>query len=302
MADYTTITNTGAFSGAKEFARAQGVRQRNVIDDLRRLPAYALHQPARRHFPRRQVYASGPGQIFGMDLADLGKKRSRNNLKQKYILVMICYFSRKAWIEAISGKTGPKVAAAIKKILNRCGRKPRRIHCDYGREFWNRIVQNMLKEEEIELYSTTTGMKASIAERFIRTLFGKISRYLTHNNTNRFVDKLRYFEDLYNNSFHRSISMTPNQVTQETEEQVYNTLYRSRIPQLYKPPKYKLGDSVLAVKSKGVFDKGYTTNYQTKPYTVIQVLESPPRGYLCKRGPETKFFYETELVMQSAGS
>jgi integrase-like protein len=296
MGDYTSVTKAGAFSGATEFARVAGVNRSEVIDKLRRIPAYALHQPARRRFPRRQVYASGPGQIFGMDLADLGKKRSRNNLKQKYILVMICYFSRKAWIEAIPGKTGPKVSAAIRKILRRCGRKPKRIHCDFGREFYNKVVQKTLEEEGIELYSTTTGMKATIAERFIRTLFGKIQRYLTHNNTNRFVDKLQHFENLYNNSYHRSIGMTPNQVTPETEEKVYGTLYRSRIPKLYKTPKFQVGDSVLAVKSKGVFEKGYTVNYQTAPYTVIQVLDSPERAYMCKRGSQINLFYEAELV------
>jgi len=302
MGRYTNISKAGAFGGADQFARAQEIRHKDAAKELQEYLAYVLHLPAKRNFLRRQVYVSGPGQAFEMDLADLGKKRSRNNLKQKYLLVMIDKFSRKAWIESTSGKTGPKVATAIRKILKRCGKMPRKIHSDYGREFYNHWVEKMLAEWDIKLYSTTTGMKASIAERFIRTLFGKIARYLTHNNTNRFVDKLSYFENLYNNSYHSSIGMTPNQVTKKTEEMVYDKLYRSRIPPLYKPPKFQVDDLVLAQKSKGVFDKGYTVNYDKSPYTIVQVYASPPRSYLCKRGSAINFFYEPELVKYVSSS
>jgi hypothetical protein len=297
MADYTRIRETGAFAGADVYARAHERRWNDAVETLQQIPAYVLHQPARRNFERRPVLVSGPGEIFGMDLADLGKKRSRNNLRKKYILVMTDLHSKKSWFEATSAKSGPKVAEAIRKILRRCGKKPRKIHCDFGREFYNKHVARVLKEEgDIEIYSTTTGIKCSGAERIIRTLFGKISRYQTENQTNRFVDQLPHFEDLVNNSYHSAIGMTPNQVTPKTERQVYENLYERWIPPPYKPPKFRIGDSVFAVKPKGAFDKGYTANYDSDPYTVVQVLAAPPQAYMCRRGNVVNFYYEVELV------
>jgi integrase-like protein len=293
---YTSLNGPGAFAGADQYARASGVKRKHIENVLEEVAAHMLHKPKLRRFERRQVYVSGPGEIFEMDLADLGKKRSRNNLKQKYILVIIDKFSRKTWLESLSGKTAPKVAAGILKILKRCGYRPWAIHSDFGREFYNGVVEKLLKDWGIKLYSTTTAMKATMAERVIRTIFGKIARYLTHNNTTRFVDKLRYFENLYNNSHHSSIGMTPNEVNDDTKELVYHRLYRSKVPPLYKTPKFKIGDSVLAVTSKGLFDKGYAANYSKDPYTIVKVLHSPPQHYLCKRGGKVNFFYETELI------
>jgi hypothetical protein len=199
-------------------------------------------------------------------------------------------------MEPTSGKTGPKIAAAIAKILRRCKYKPTRIQCDFGREFYNGAVEKLLSERGIRLYSTRTGMKCTLAERFIRTIFGKIARYQTHHKTNRFVDKLRHFENMYNNSYHRSIGMAPNQVEPDNVDRVHISLYRSRIPPLYKEPEFRVGEAVLAVKPKKTFEKGYTANYDPKPYQIIQILTAPPRMYLCKRGSAIDSFYETELV------
>jgi transposase InsO family protein len=302
MPDYTNLKRAGAFSGADIYARAHNESRKEALVKLVKIPAYALHQPARRKkFVRRQVLVDRPGRILGMDLVDLGRHRSKNNLRQKYILIVIDLFSRFVWLESTSAKSGPKVTAALEKILKRCGCRPEKIHSDFGKEFYNSQMTAMLRKRGIELYSTTTGVKVSIAERAIRTLFGIISRYLTENKTNRFVDKLRYFEKLINNSYHRSIGMSPSQVTEETRKAVYERLYERRVPPPYKKPKFVVGDSVLAVKSKGVFDKGYTANYQSEPYRIIQVLAAPPQAYMCQRGDIVNFFYEAELVKNELG-
>lgn len=53
--------------------------------------------------------------------------------------------------------------------------------------------------------------KGSIIERVNRTLKTRIARYLTENNTTRWIDALPGITAAYNKSYHRSIKMTPNE-------------------------------------------------------------------------------------------
>jgi len=296
MAGYASITKPGSFAGADIYSKSAGKKYKEALENLKRIPSYNIHRPAKRRFERRQVYVSGPCIQFGLDLADLGKKRSRNNLKQKYVLVLIDMFSRKVWLESTSNKNGPKVSQALERALNRSGCDVKRIQCDRGREFYNKHVDKIVKARGIKLFSTRTRMKCTIAERAIRSLFGKIERYKTHHKTNRFVDRLRHFENLQNTSYNRSIGMTPNEVGPHNTMLVHERLYGSRFPPLYKKARFRVGQLVYGVKSKGVFEKGYEANYDPLPYTVKQILQAPPRRYVCLRGSKTETVYEEELI------
>ena len=90
--------------------------------------------------------------------------------------------------------------------------------------------------------------------------------------------------------------MTPNEVNPTNTDMVYERLYNSKFPPLYKKPKFKIGQQVYAVKSKGIFDKGYEANYDSNPYIVTEILHAPPRRYLCQRGSKKSKFYEEELI------
>ena len=53
-------------------------------------------------------------------------------------------------------------------------RKPKMIFSDKDKEFYDVYVNNLLQRNEIKLYPTYNEPKTRIAERFIRTLRGKI--------------------------------------------------------------------------------------------------------------------------------
>jgi len=68
----------------------------------------------------------------------------------------------------------------------------------------------MLRRHGIHFYtSENEDLKASVVERFNRTLKTKMYRYFTHANTRRYVDVLDDFVHSYNNTYHRSIGMAP---------------------------------------------------------------------------------------------
>ena len=70
------------------------------------------------------------------------------------------------------------------------GRKPFKIQSDNGTEFYNSNVGGLLKQYNIKLYSTHNEPKASIAERFIRTLRGKIESNFILTQTTVWYDIL----------------------------------------------------------------------------------------------------------------
>ena len=62
--------------------------------------------------------------------------------------------------------------------------------------------------------------KASVVERFNRTLKQHMHRYFTMNKTLNVVPVLQTFVKSYNRSYHRSIQMAPDQVKEANSRQV----------------------------------------------------------------------------------
>ena len=145
--------------------------------------AKELLKPKRIRFPRRRIFSSNVDSIWTMDLLDI-HRFSRQNKNFRFILVMLDIFSRFAWARPLKDKTGGEVSTAIQDIITSSGRKPDRIWSDKGTEFYNAAVGRLLERNNIKLYSTHNEPKASIAERFIRTLRGKIeSSFIVRQNT-----------------------------------------------------------------------------------------------------------------------
>ena len=136
---------------------------------------------------------------------------SKENDGNQYILTIIDVFSKKAWAIAIKNKKGSSILEAISPILTK--NTPLFIHADQGNEFFNKELGNFLKKHNITLYSTNSEVKASIVERFNRTLKEKMWRYFEYSNDYKYIDILDDLIDSYNKTYHRSIKCSPNNVT-----------------------------------------------------------------------------------------
>ena len=67
----------------------------------------------------------------------------------------------------------------------------------------------MLKDNDIEMYSTSSEGKSVVTEIFIRTLKTKIQKYMTTISKNVYIDKLDGIVHEYNNTYHTTIQMKP---------------------------------------------------------------------------------------------
>ena len=253
-----------------------------------------LHKPARKVYPRRRVIVKGLDDLWQADLAEF-QLYARENKGYKYILVVIDCFSKYLWTRAIKNKTGAEVTKAFTDIFNQ-GRIPQNLQTDNGTEFYNQSLQDLMKKHNINHYSTFSTLKASIAERSIRTLKEKLYRVFSMNGSYKYLNLLQNVTDEYNNTRHRTIGMQPSRVNKANERDLLNTVY-SHI-KIAGKQKYHVGDIVRISKQKALFDKGYTPNWTTELFKISKIKISLPTVYYLQdmKGVDIRgTFYEQEL-------
>lgn len=207
---YDPGSSAGFVGSPAALARVSGTTTKKAKKWLAEQETYTLHKPARKRMPTRRTYVSGIAHQWQADLVEMIPLASKNQ-GFRYLLTVIDCFSRYAWAKPIKRKTGPDVAKALVSIFREY--KPLRLQTDHGKEFYNSNVQKLLKKHKVELFSTNSPQKASLVERFNRTLKTRMWRYFTHKQTRKWIDVLPKFVKAYNNSKHKSIGMAPSQVT-----------------------------------------------------------------------------------------
>ena len=253
-----------------------------------------LHRPARRNFPRRHVIVLGLDDLFQADLVDM-QKYSDVNRGHNYILTVINAFSKYAWAYALKSKSAEDVATAFERILKK-HKAPKHLQTDDGTEFLNKRFQSLMKKYKINHYSTYSVLKASIVERFNRTLKGKMWKMFSANGNYEYLDKLPKLIDQYNNTIHRTISMKPKDVTKKHEKMLLRKVYHH--PYMPKKYKFQVGDKVRISKYKHIFSKGFFPNWTTEIFKIAKKQPTYPPTYLLEdyqQQPIEGAFYEYEL-------
>ena len=261
--------------------------------------ANELHKPVRKKFLKRFVFVRHVDDIWGADLVEL-PTLSKKNSGFRYILMVIDIFSKFGWSVPLKTKTGKEVASALRTIFKE--NKPAKLWVDKGREFYNRDVAELLKKNNIEIYSTNNDEKCSVVERWNRTIKTQLWRYFSANGTQKYTDILQPLMRKYNSTKHRSIGMTPTDARRPSNyQQVFKNLYFKKVQSRNKEPKYKVGDKVRISVKKDLFEKGFTINWSDKIYSVTEVLNTLPPTYKIKDDREEikGTFYEQELQKTS---
>lgn len=204
------------------------------------------------------------------------------------------------FVEPLKRKTTEAIIEAFQKIFKRTPERPEKLASDNGREFDSRKFRKLMKDNGIIFYTTNnTETKCSIVERALRTVKTKIFKYLTYANTFTYINVLDDIVKAYNNSFHRTIQMTPAQVNERNILQVYRSTRKSqKIPVKTPRPKLKIGNYVRISKLKNVFAKGYEPNWREEPFKIKTIVKRNPVVYrlVDLNGEDLEgTFYEAEL-------
>jgi len=268
-----------------------------AVSDRARQVIEELYRGARKNYQRRKVLMYGVNDTYQIDLVEM-IPYAKQNKNYKYILTAIDIFSKYSWAIAVKTKSSKDVSHAMNKILE-SGHVPKNIHSDKGKEFYNSEFKRLMNRHNINLYSTHTTMKASIIERFNRTLKTKMWKQLHLNGSFKWIDILSELIKVYNNTKHSTIKMTPKKAhtsNKRIEQHLLNTVYNYKSEM--KLSKFQAGEHVRISKQKHLFEKGYTANWTGEIFKIDKVLQTSPITYLLKdynNGDITGAFYEEEL-------
>ena len=145
----------------------------------------------------------------------------------RYLLTVIDIFSKYAWAVRVRSKNGKDIPTAMKSILTQ-GRIPKNLHTDNCKEFYNLQFRSLMQQFNIKLYSTYSNLKASIIERFNRTLKNKMWIKFSLQGNYKGVDILSTLVSEYNDSKYRTIGMKPKDVTATDKEVLLQRFHKKK--------------------------------------------------------------------------
>ena len=278
---YYDQKNPASFSSVSKLYRAAKAKNSKITlkfvkDWLSGELTYTLHKNKRNNYSREKIFVTHPNEQFQADLVDM-KMFSRQNNGYRFILTVIDCFSKYAFALPLKNKSGSEVKNALQRIIEE--RKPEKLQTDRGKEFINSSVQNYLKENDIQFFTTfNTLFKCAIVERFNRTLKSKMFKYFTFTGKNRYIDILQDLVNSYNNTVHRTIKLKPIDVTEDDTDFIFFNIYGVSNPREYllnkfSKPNIKVGDKVRQKYLKTVMDKGYYPNWTDEIFTVTKSIK-----------------------------
>lgn len=272
---------------------------------------HALHEPVFRKFDRFPITVKGKGSQLQLDLVDLSKyavhnegteqvpgSRKRQNVQYKFLLTIIDVFSKKGWGYKAKGKQASELYHILREFLEdyhaEMGSYPRKIHTDKGGEFRNKMIQNLLMSKKIKLFHTDNPeIKGSVVERWNQTLMKALHKHFTHERQKlkerakkskrtfdeddmkyNWTDVIDQIIENYNNRWHKSLKMSPNEVNDENEvdiikQRVIQNQYRCYDKTMEKKKTYEIGEKVFYSYAKStVGGKSYVRQWSDK-VTVI---------------------------------
>ena len=152
---------------------------------------------------------------------------------------------------------------------------------DRGSEFAG-AANKYLKAEDVKQIKTSEHSKANYAERVIRTVKGKLGRYMVYNKSRRWIDALPEVTDSYNKTYHTTIKMSPMQALETEDAILWKTQYNPTVKKLHKgkkkapaknpmsknPYKFKVGDVVRLSKIPGTYDKETDKKWTDELFTI----------------------------------
>lgn len=255
---------------------------------LKRNPTYS-------HFKLHQLQ---------LDLIDVSRLAPHQNQGVKYLLTAIDSFSRKAYVYPIKNKQGETVLTAFKKFLKQTKKRPYCVYSDKGKEFDNKIWNGFLDQQKIKRYYAYTTDHAAIVERFNYTFQKLLYKYMFEHETRRYLDVIDSLLLTYNNRYHSTIKMTPNEAELEQNAYLVRLNAQDRIIKLFKnkyKPKFTKGQHVRIRNWDKQFKRGYERQSTKEIFKIKSVIKSYPKPIYMLKDSENQdikgYFYEFELTL-----
>lgn len=304
--EYNDPTSPGAFGGVRnlyEKVKKDGVYDLSV-DDIKEFltsrDEYTLHKRVWHKYKTHHIVIGGPNDTHQGDLIDMGRQSAKQNDGVNFLLTVIDCFTRMAYVEPIENKSGKQMVSALDNIYKNRD-TPSIFISDSGKEFVGHMTQLWFKNHDVQFYIAGGIHKAQYIERFNQSLKHHVSRYMTLNNSLRYIDVLDDFVRAYNHTYNTATGYRPVDINETNARSVFLNMYGAPSTWFHniKEPKFEIGDTVRISRAKHVFEKGYEESYTREVFVIEKILYTEPREYKLKsltNQPIKGRFYEKELV------
>ena len=242
-----------------------------------------IFSPVIKKFQRIQIQTHYKDECWSIDLIDRSSL-SKYNKNYKFIFTIIDNHTKYAWAIPLKDKSGKSTTAALKGLIEKEKRKPHKIWSDRGKEFYNTTFLHYLKEQNIQIYSTHSDLKAVFVERFNRTLLDLIKEPMYIEGKGNWLNHLDAALQKYNNRVHGTTKMTPIEATKLPSKKPIDPPTFVNKP---KQPcdsyrsfaKFQVGDFVRVPDKRNIYSKGYTTNWNRELFKIHSINKTNPVTY-----------------------
>ena len=234
--------------------------------------AKEIFSPVIKKFQRIQLQTHYKDECWSIDLIDRSSL-SKYNKNYKFIFTIIDNHTKYAWAIPLKDKSGKSTTTALKSLIEKAKRKSDKIWSDRGKEFYNTTFLHYLKEQNIQIFSTHSDLKAVFVERFNRTLLDLIKEPMYIEGKACWLNHLDTAMEKYNNRVHGTTKMTFEMVTNT------NKIINIKINKNEKIPKFQVGDYVRVPDKRNIYSKGYTTNWNRELFKIHKINPTNPVTY-----------------------
>ena len=259
--------------------------------NLKQKIAKEIFSPVVKKFDRIQIQTHYKDECWSIDLIDRSSL-AKYNKNYKFIFTIIDNHTKFAWAIPLKDKSGKSTTTAFKKLIETSKRKPEKVWSDRGKEFYNKTFLDFLKQNEIQIYSTHSDLKAVFVERFNRTLLDLIKEPMYIEGKACWLNHINSALDKYNNRVHTTTRMTPFEASNKPID-----------PPTFvnkpKQPKFQVGDYVRVPDKRNIYSKGYTTNWNRELFKIQKINPTNPITYTLEDENNEQIagkYYEQELL------
>ena len=282
-----------------EVRLVHGITRDMVKDFLMRQKVYQLsRRPKRTKRNARAFVPNGRRSVIQIDL--IGPMTKEGVCDKRHALVAIDVFTRKAFTRALKSTSAGPAGKAFVDVLEemkkgnafedvRRNRAKKRVvivsydgGSEFKAEFWAQVDEWVQKQSDVEVKQVIgiPGVPTSQAyvERTNQSIKGLLYKMLHTHKRKCFSSFLGRATQVYNDTVHATIKMTPNQAEGEDRETVRRNIHKTlrrkhqATSAQMKRDELQVGDYVRILQRKSAIDHRYYSNWREPIFRVAKVV------------------------------
>ncbi len=245
------------------------IKVKDIQNYLDQQEEQQIHKAPNKKVIGTPITVAIPNFNYQADLLDFSKYGTKNK-NYNWLLIVIDVLTKKAAGFPLKKKTKTETYNALHKAYNFIsnGKIPMALTTDNGKEF-NDVKKDNMIHKTVEVGDHRV---LGVIDRFSRTIKNIVSKYMTRNQNNVWIDKIAKIINTYNNTPHSSLeNMTPNEASKDTDAAIRISIQKHQDARMEQRKEFHIGDKVRLQNEKTIVSKGYEPNYSHKVYTIEKI-------------------------------